>query len=285
MGMFVRLADDFGGAVSPFQKSFFRNLVAVLVAGALFALKWRDAERAPLPRGAASCWCPLVLRSVFGTVGIFANFYALSHIPLGDACMLNKLSPFAAVVSSWLLLGERMTVRQGVAVAVAFVGAMFVVKPGFSLSGDALASLAGLVGGVSAGLAYTCVRRLGIMKVEPVFIVLFFSTFSTLATLPFLLFDYQPMTGAQVAILFGAGVSAAIGQFGITAAYRLAQPRELAVYDYSNVAFAAVMGFFVFGQVPDVFSWIGIAIIVAMGMWMSRIGAHRKKVAVVEQER
>ncbi len=276
MGMFVRLADDFGGAVSPFQKSFFRNLVAVLVAGALFALKWRDAARAPLPRGAASCWRPLVLRSVFGTVGIFANFYALSHIPLGDACMLNKLSPFAAVVSSWLLLGERMTVRQGVAVAVAFVGAMFVVKPGFSLSGDALASLAGLVGGVSAGLAYTCVRRLGIMKVEPVFIVLFFSTFSTLATLPFLLIDYQPMTGAQVAILFGAGVSAAIGQFGITAAYRLAQPRELAVYDYSNVAFAAVMGFFVFGQVPDVFSWIGIAIIVAMGMWMSRIGAHRK---------
>ena len=285
MGMFVRLADDFGGAVSPFQKSFFRNIVAVAVAGVLFAMSRREAARSPLPRDvdprgsgtpAASIWWPLIWRSIFGTIGIFGNFYALSHIPLGDACMLNKLSPFAAVVSSWLLLGERMTVRQGVAVAVAFVGAMFVVKPGFSLSGDALASLAGLVGGVSAGLAYTCVRRLGIMKVEPVFIVLFFSTFSTFATLPFLLFDYQPMTGAQVAILFGAGVSAAIGQFGITAAYRLAQPRELAVYDYSNVAFAAVMGFFVFGQVPDVSSWIGIAIIVAMGMWMSRIGAHRK---------
>ena len=284
MGMFVRLADDFGGAVSPFQKSFFRNIVAVFVAGALFlrACGRAGARPSPVPTGRVALprdrtgWAALVWRSIFGTIGIFGNFYALSHIPLGDACMLNKLSPFAAVVSSWLLLGERMTVRQGVAVAVAFVGAMFVVKPGFSLSGDALASLAGLVGGVSAGLAYTCVRRLGIMKVEPVFIVLFFSTFSTLATLPFLLFDYQPMTGAQVAILFGAGVSAAIGQFGITAAYRLAQPRELAVYDYSNVAFAAVMGFFVFGQVPDVFSWIGIAIIVAMGMWMSRIGAHRK---------
>ena len=284
MGMFVRLADDFGGAVSPFQKSFFRNIVAVAVAGVLFlrACGRAGARPSPVPTGRVALprdrtgWAALVWRSIFGTIGIFGNFYALSHIPLGDACMLNKLSPFAAVVSSWLLLGERMTVRQGVAVAVAFVGAMFVVKPGFSLSGDALASLAGLVGGVSAGLAYTCVRRLGIMKVEPVFIVLFFSTFSTLATLPFLLFDYQPMTGAQVAILFGAGVSAAIGQFGITAAYRLAQPRELAVYDYSNVAFAAVMGFFVFGQVPDVFSWIGIAIIVAMGMWMSRIGAHRK---------
>ena len=279
MGMFVRLADDFGGAVSPFQKSFFRNIVAVAVAGALFAMSRREAARSPLPRDvaprgsgtlAASLWWPLVWRSIFGTIGIFGNFYALSHIPLGDACMLNKLSPFAAVVASWLLLSERVTARQGVAVAIAFIGAMFVVKPGFALAGETTAALAGLVGGVSAGLAYTCVRRLGILKVEPSFIVLFFSAFSTLATLPFLIFDYHPMTGAQVAILFGAGVTATIGQFGITAAYRFARPREIAVYDYANVAFAAMLGFLVFGQVPDAFSWLGIAIIVAMGVWMNR---------------
>ena len=283
MGMFVRLADDFGGAVSPFQKSFFRNIVAVVVAGVLFAMSRREAARAPLPRDvaprgrgtpAASIWWPLVWRSIFGTIGIFGNFYALSHIPLGDACMLNKLSPFAAVVASWLLLGDRVTMRQGVAVAVAFVGAMFVVKPGFALAGKTAASLAGLAGGVSAGLAYTCVRRLGILKVEPSFIVLFFSAFSTLASLPFMLFGFQPMTAAQVAILFGAGVSAAVGQFGITAAYRLARARELAVYDYANVAFAAVLGFLVFGQVPDAFSWLGIAIIVAMGVWMQRANAR-----------
>ena len=279
MGMFVRLADDFGGAVSPFQKSFFRNVVAVFVAGALFAMRRREAARAPLPRGvalrgsgtpAASLWWPLIWRSIFGTIGIFGNFYALSHIPLGDACMLNKLSPFAAVVASWILLRERVTVRQGVAVDIAFVGAMFVVKPGFALAGETTAALAGLAGGVSAGLAYTCVRRLGILKVETSFIVLFFSAFSTLATLPFLLFDYHPMTGAQVAILFGAGIAATVGQFGITAAYRFARPREIAVYDYANVAFAAVFGFLVFGQVPDAFSWFGIAIIVSMGVWMNR---------------
>ena len=229
------------------------------------------------PRGSAprdrTGWAALVWRSIFGTVGIFGNFYALSHIPLGDACMLNKLSPFAAVIASWALLGERMTVRQGVAVAVAFVGAMFVVKPGFALGGETTAALAGLAGGVSAGLAYMCVRRLGILKVEPSFIVLFFSAFSTLATLPFLVFDYHPMTGAQVAILFGAGITATIGQFGITAAYRFARPREIAVYDYANVAFAAVLGFAVFGQVLDAFSWLGIAIIVAMGVWMNRRAA------------
>ena len=276
MGMFVRLADDVGGAIPFTQKSFFRNLVAVVVAGGLFAVRRREAAGVPqvAPRGigtlAASSWWTLVWRSIFGTIGIFGNFYALSHIPLGDACMLNKLSPFAAVVASWALLRERVTVRQGVAVAVAFIGAMFVVKPGFALAGETTAALAGLAGGISAGLAYTCVRRLGILKVEPSFIVLFFSCFSTLVTVPFLVFDYHPMNWAQVATLFGAGVAATAGQFGITAAYRLAQPRELAVYDYTNVVFAALLGFAVFGQVPDLFSWIGIAIIVAMGLVMNK---------------
>ena len=277
MGMFVRLADDFGEAIPFTQKSFFRNIVAVVVAGVVFARMYGRAGARPSREGRGRValqrdrmpWWPLVWRSVFGTIGIFGNFYALSHIPLGDACMLNKLSPFSAVVASWLLLGERVTVRQGIAVVVAFVGAMFVVKPGFALAGETVAALAGLAGGIAAGLAYTCVRRLGILKVEPSFIVLFFSGFSTLVTLPFLLFDYHPMTWTQVAILFGAGVSATAGQFGITAAYRLAQPRELAVYDYTNVVFAALLGFAVFGQVPDIFSWIGIAIIVAMGVWMN----------------
>ena len=269
MGMFVRLADDFGGAVSPFQKSFFRNLVAVFVAGALFCRKCKG-ESVKCKEG----WGPLVWRSIFGTIGIFGNFYALSHIPLGDACMLNKLSPFAAVLASWALLGERVTAWQGMAVVGAFVGAMFVVKPGFALAGETVAAFAGFVGGVSAGLAYTCVRRLGILKVEPSFIVLFFSAFSTFASLPFMLFNYQPMTSAQLLILLGAGVAATVGQFGITAAYRLARPRELAVYDYSNVAFAAMFGFLVFGQVPDAFSWLGIAIIVAMGVIMHRVKRH-----------
>ena len=270
MGMFVRLADDFGEAIPFTQKSFFRNLVAVVVAGVVFSLKRREGAFRGSGIVVASAWWPLVWRSIFGTIGIFGNFYALSHIPLGDACMLNKLSPFAAVVASWLLLGERVTLRQGVAVVVAFVGAMLVVKPGFALAGETTAAFAGLAGGIAAGLAYTCVRRLGILKVEPSFIVLFFSSFSTLVTVPFLVFDYHPMTWSQVAILFGAGVSATAGQFGITAAYRLARPRELAVYDYTNVVFAVLLGFAVFGQVPDLFSWLGIAIIVSMGLLMNR---------------
>lgn len=267
MGMFVRLADDFGGAVSSFQKSFFRNIVAVFVAlGAFLAARRRHAVC--IPRAGI---LPLVLRSFLGTVGIFGNFYALSHIPLGDACMLNKLSPFSAVLCAWMFLGERVRFQQGLAIVGAFIGALFVIKPGFALAaGSTGPALAGFAGGIAAGGAYACIRHLGRMGMEPSFIVLFFSAFSSLASVPFMVFDYHPMTPAQVLILFGAGIAATVGQFGITAAYRLARPRELAVYDYANVAFAAILGFIVFGQVPDAFSWLGIAVIVAMGVWMNR---------------
>ena len=97
----------------------------------------------------------------------------------------------------------------------------------------------------------------------------FFSAFSCCASVPFLVFDYHPMTAAQVWILVGAGAGAAVGQFGVTAAYRYAQPRRIAVFDYTNILFAALLGYLAFGQVPDVFSWIGFALIAAMAFLMN----------------
>lgn len=75
---------------------------------------------------------------------------------------------------------------------------------------------------------------------------------------------FDPMTWSQVLILFGAGASAALGQFGITLAYGFAAPREIAVFDYSNILFTAAFGFIFFAQVPDVWSVLGfVAIFVA----------------------
>ena len=112
-------------------------------------------------------------------------------------------------------------------------------------------------------------RELGLLKMDGRFIVLFFSAFSCCASVPFLVFDYHPMTAAQVWILVGAGAGAAVGQFGVTAAYRYAQPRRIAVFDYTNILFAALLGYLAFGQVPDVFSWIGFALIAAMAFLMN----------------
>ena len=262
MALFVRLCDDFGGSVSCFQKSFFRNVIALAIAVAVFV---RGGHHPSFIIHAPSSiihhpLLPLVLRSVFGTVGIFANFYALSRIPIGEAMTLNKTAPFFTVFFSWLLLGEKVSRRQALCLVFAFVGAMLVMKPGFG-GEDMFASALALTGGLGAGLAYVCVHQLGRMKVDGALIVLFFSAFSCLASLPFVVADYSPMTWSQVAILLGAGVGAAIGQFGVTAAYRYAEPRSIAAFDYTNVIFTTLFGFAFFAQVPDLLSVAGFVVI------------------------
>ncbi len=250
MGLFVRLAGD----LPAMQKSFFRNLVAM---GAAAILLFRSRRPVHL---AAGSWRDLLLRSAFGTLGILCNFYAVDHLVLADASMLNKMSPFFAILFSFFLLRERISLFQAVSVLTAFCGCLLIVRP----SGQAmelLPALVGLAGGACAGLAYTMVRRLSKQGVAGPFIVFFFSAFSCAAAAPYLIFCYHPMTGRQLLFLLLAGAAAAGGQFSITAAYSYAPARELSVYDYSQILFSALLGFLVFHQVPDLLSWLGYLII------------------------
>ena len=267
MAALVRLADDYGEPLSAFQKSFFRNLVALTVAAAVY---WRRRPRVanPAPPAFAKATAGrrttflLIARAAFGTLGIFANFYALSHIPIATGQMLNKTAPFFTVAFAWVFLGERTLPRQAAALAVAFAGAVLVVKPGFA-GAEAFPLAVGLLGGAAAGAAYACVRALRRRGADPAYIILYFSVFSCLAAVPFMLPGLKPMTFAQVAVLLGAGGAAAVGQFGVTLAYGYAAPRDIAVYDYSSVLFAAAFGYFFFAQVPDIFSVLGFAVILA----------------------
>lgn len=266
MALFVRLCDDYGASVSSFQKSLFRNAVALVIA----AVAWGRALGAG--RRARGGWSAralglLVLRSTLGTVGIFANFYALSHITIAEGQTLNKTAPFFTVLFAWLFLGEKVTRRHVLPLALAFLGVVLIAKPGFA-GAQAFPLAMGLLGGVCAGGAYACVRSLRRHAVDPAFIILFFSAFSCLASVPFLAAGFDPMTWQQVLILFGAGAGAALGQFGITLAYGYAAPREIAVFDYSNILFTAAFGFLFFAQVPDVWSVLGFAAILVAAFRM-----------------
>ena len=257
MNMFVRMSGDLPSV----QKSFFRNLVAFF-----FAFVIMKKEGIPF-----SCqkknMSALLLRSVFGTLGILCNFYAVDHLVLSDASMLNKMSPFFAVLFSYLILREKITVPQAVFVTGAFLGSLLVIKPTFS-NMDFLPSVIGLMGGLGAGIAYTFVRKLSLGGEKGPMIVCFFSGFSCLVTLPFLILDYHAMSGLQIVTLLMAGLAAAGGQFSITAAYSYAPAREISVYDYSQIIFSAILGFFVFGQLPDLLSWIGYGVICTMAVLM-----------------
>ena len=255
MNVCVRMAGDLPSV----QKSFFRNLIAAVFALILLLRErqWPKITRRQFPL--------LILRSVFGTVGILCNFYAVDHLVLSDASMLNKMSPFFAILCSWLVLKEKITPVQGAAVLAAFGGSLLIIRPTLS-NMDLFPSLIGLLGGAGAGAAYTMVRKLGQTGINRTMIVLFFSAFSCLVTLPFLVFDYHPMSGTQLAALLGAGLAASGGQFSITAAYCYAPAREISVYDYSQVIFSAFLGFVLFQQIPDQLSIIGYLLICGSGI-------------------
>ena len=265
MNMFVRLSGDLPTA----EKGFFRNLVAFIFALAMM-IKNRESfhfQKRNLPL--------LLGRSIAGTLGILGNFYAVSHMKvLGDASILNKMSPFFAVLFSLIFLKEKLKITQVLILTGAFIGAMFVVKPSFT-NADLFASLCGLGGGIAAGAAYSMVRALGKRGESGAFIVLFFSGFSCLAMIPLMIIDFKMFSAYQLCMLLLAGLSAAGGQFSITAAYTYAPAKEISVYDYTQLIFTTIIGFCIFGDVPDSFSFIGYTIIV--GAAIAAFEHNRKK--------
>ena len=106
------------------------------------------------------------------------------------------------------------------------------------------------------------VRVLGTHGVKGPIIVFYFSVFSCLFVLPYLIFDYTPMTGRQLVTLMMAGLFAAGGQFTITAAYTYAPAGKISIFDYSQIIFATMLGFVLFGEIPDKYSFTGYVLII-----------------------
>ena len=248
MSAFVKLAGD----LPNFQKVFFRNLISAIVAlyliikhkGSLIGKK----ENRSL----------LILRSIFGTLGVILNFYSIDKLVLSDSNMLNKLSPFLVVILCAIFLKEKINMTQISSIITAFIGALFIIKPTFSV--EIIPYIGGLMGALFAAAAYTCLRAIG-NKEESYTIVFFFSMFSLIVTLPVFLYVYEPMQLSQLIYLILAGVFASLGQFGITLAYRYAPAKEISIFDYSNIIFSAILSIFLFGQIPDILSILGYIII------------------------
>ena len=253
MTFFVRLAGD----LPTMQKAFFRNAFALVIA--IGTLIWKK-ERFELKREYRT---DIFFRCLFGATGLIANFYAIDRLALSDANMLNKLSPFFAIILSIPLLKEKPSKTDILATITAFIGALFIIRP---TPGNIqlIPALVGLYGGFGAGTAYVFVRRAGQKGASTPVIVVCFSLFSCLLTLPFFIFDYARMTPQQWLFLILAGIAAAIGQFGITTAYRYAPAKKLSVFDYLQVLFAAAWGFFFLKEVPELWSFIGYVIIIGV---------------------
>ena len=255
MSAFVKLAGD----LPSFQKKFFRNLVSCIIA-LFFIIKNKESFF-----GKKENQKVLLLRSALGTVGIVLNFYSIDKLVLSDANMLNKLSPFFVIIFSALFLSEKINFKQFIAIIIAFVGTLFIIKPSFNL--DMIPAFMGILGAIFAAGAYTCLRVLG-GREKHYTIVFYFSLFSLVVIFPFMMVVYTPMSIKQLFYLLMAGVFASIGQFGITIAYKYAPAKEISIFDYSNILFSAMISFLVFGVLPDTLSFIGYFIIFASSYYM-----------------
>ena len=258
MTLFVRLSGD----IPTMQKCFFRNAFAAIIAVIALA---RTDEKFHIKKGSLP---GLFARSICGGLGMILNFYAIDRIGLADANILNKMSPFFAIIASIVILKEIPKKADWIAVLIAFVGAIFIIKPSANVA--SLYALAGLLGGLGAGVAYTFVRKLGQQGERGPVIVAFFSMFTSCLCLPFMIADFHPMSGMQWIFLILAGLSAAGGQFTVTAAYKYAPAKNISVFDYSQVIFASIWGAAFFGELPDYLSVIGYVIVIgcAVGRWL-----------------
>lgn len=271
MNTCVRLS----GEVPSMQKAFFRNVVAAVFA---FIIMLKHHE--PFHPPERVHWLYLFSRAFFGTVGLLCNFYAVDHLNLSDASMLNKMSPFFAIIISYFLLKEKLNLVQGISVVLAFLGSLLIIKP--NPSNMALGpSLIGLLGGFGAGVAYSFVRLMSKKGVHSSLIVFVFSAFSCLVCLPYFIIVHAPMTLWQLGCLIMAGVFGCTGQFAITGAYRFAPAKEISVYDYSQVVFAALLGWGFFQQLPDVYSFLGYLVICGTGIFMFLYQRHQDRCSAI----
>lgn len=261
MSLFVRMSGD----LPTMEKAFFRNAIA---AGMALIILSGTPERFYIRR---ESWPDLLKRSAFGTAGVILNFWAIDHIAIADASVLNKMSPFFAIIMSALILKEKASGREWIIVVIAFLGAALVIKPTAGIA--SFPALAGLASGFGAGAAYTYVRKLGKSGERGPVIIMVFSLFSCLVCLPSMIFDFHPMTGRQLLILLCAGAAATGGQLTITAAYTFAPAKEISVFDYTNVLFTSMWGVLAFGEVPDGWSILGYVIIILMAVlkWYNTI--------------
>ena len=203
-------------------------------------------------------------RSFFGFLGLITLFYASSHAAQGDVTVLNKLSPIFVTLLAAVFMKEKLSPIQIPALVLSVLGAFIVFRPSFQ--SDPFPLIVALLSAITSGIAYTF---LGYFKgkVDGITVIMHFSTFCVIASLPFMLHDYSPAQGMDIIYLALIAVTGAFGQIFLTYAYRLGPASEIAIYDQFTVVLSIVLGFIFLGQIPSLRSVLGGILIVGASVF------------------
>ena len=250
MAVFIRYTEH----LPTFEQVLFRNLVISMLM-ILLVVKERRVHEMKVEDGKKE----IFFRSLFGFIGMVCNFYAVKYLNIADASAIGKLSPFFVMIFAALILGEKLGSHSIIAIFLSIIGMFMVVKPRFD--GSLVPSLVAVVGAVSAGLAMVMLSSVG-KKVRGEIIILYFGIFSTLACIPFLIGNFIVPQGKELINLLMIGVSAGFGQLFLTMAYKTSKASEVSVYNFSQIIFSILIGYFLFSEKTDLVSMTGMAIII-----------------------
>jgi drug/metabolite transporter (DMT)-like permease len=205
-------------------------------------------------------------RSVCQVAGVALFFLTLSYLPLGDTVALCFLYPIFTLVLAAAMLGEVVGSRRWLAVLVAFIGALVIIRPGLSVFQPA--SLLGLLTSLVYAVFLVLTRRLA--GSAPAVVMLLWGTMvGTVLTTLLLPFSWHTPTPIDLAGMFAMGVIGAVGHLLILKAYEAAPASLLSPLGYGEILGATALGWAVFGDVPDAATWLGIAIIIGSGVYLA----------------
>ncbi len=251
MGATVKLASH---SLSNETIVFFRNALGMIaLAPWLF--------RHGVPRLRQGQWHLYLVRSGFGLAAMYCFFYAIAHMRLADAVLLNYTMPLFVPFIAGPWLGERLTRHIWLGLAVGFLGVTLVLKPGMGLLGPV--ALIGLAAGVFAAVAQVSIRRLT-REDSTVGIVFYFGFFSTLLSCVPVLFSWSRPDLRVWLVLALMGVFATVAQLFLTTAYAYAPAASVGPFIYTIVVFAGLLDWGLWNRLPDALSVAG-AILICLG--------------------
>ena len=214
----------------------------------------------------------LVVRGLLGFAALSCFYYALVHLPLADATVIQYTNPAFAAVFAVLVLGERMRVREIVCVAMSIGGVLLVARPGFLFGGsaglDPFAVAVALSGAVLSAAAYVSVRVLA--NEHHLVVIFYFAVISTLGSLPVTAINVVLPRPADVLILLGVGVSTQLGQVFMTKGLHLERTGRATATSLVQIVFAGLWGALFFSQLPGPLGLAGAGLIMAGVLLLGR---------------
>ncbi len=241
------------GQIHPFEVAFFRNVFGLL-AVLPFALRHRAA---------ALRTKRLKLHAVRGTMQVFAMlmfFYALSITPLAKVSAVSFTAPLFATLGAIIFLRERIRMRRIIALVLGFLGAMIIVRPGF-IELDLGAILV-----MTSSSIWACAILI-IKSLARTESSLTITTYQNIFLIPFTLvaayFFWTWPSWTLLAMFAVMGIFGSMAHVAMAESLKLAEATAILPYDFVRLIWATGIGFVIFGEIPEIWTWIGGSLIFA----------------------